>query len=153
VSFDIDDELGHKSLAVHEASHAVVAWDVGLRIVSINLVYGWLSGDLKEGYCSPAEDWTEEKAAEWATVYHAGSIGQEKFLRAEGVSPALASQIATYSGGMDAGDVEALRQKYEFSDSAARDRAECLVDAGWSQIQEVATMLMDQHRLSGTVAR
>lgn len=146
------DVIGPRSLAVHEAAHAVVGARSGLEIEYLKLEYGWWSGDLQRGFVSVSSDYTEEEAMAWAACTAAGALAQERFLLECGCDPGAASRIATFSGSLDADDMIDLAREFGVSDGAAASAAEVLIDAHWELIKEVGVLLETRGRVSGSRA-
>jgi hypothetical protein len=150
---DVDLEVdGPRSLAVHEAAHAVVGARCGLEIDFLKLEYGWWSGDLQSGFVRTRSEWNEERSMDHAACYAAGAVAQEKYLLERGADPGLASRIAEFSGSLDNDDLVDMVKEFGVSVSSARARAEVLIEANWEQIKELGALLEQRGRVSGSKA-
>lgn len=146
------DALAERSLAVHEASHAVLMMRLGIPVDFAKLQYGFFGG-LQGGYVRTRAEVDEDSALDNAAVYAAGALGQEMFLVEQGMDPARASRIATFSGSLDGDDLKDMQSEFGVSLSAARTRAERLVLSNYNSILAVAVALEERGKLSGSAMR
>lgn len=155
--YTVSDDLYLRSLCVHEAAHAVVAWREGISVEFMKIERTFWTGSVSHAYTRVAGwGWySEEEAAPHATVYCAGAIGQEKYLLKQGVSPAVARHNAEWGGSWDQQDLEHLRRDFPdaFSPAAARDKAEVIVEEHLELIFAVGDLLYERGKVSGRVAR
>lgn len=142
-------KLAERSLAVHEAAHAVLMRRLGIEIDFVKLQYGFFGG-LQNGFVRTRDPLNEETARDNAAVYAAGAVAQEMYLVEQGTSAAKAHQLATFSGSLDGDDLKNMQKDFGVSLSEARSRAESLVLANYNHILVVAVELENRGRLSGS---
>ena len=149
---EISEDFYFASVRHHEAGHAVVWWDVGVDVDSIEV---WKSGFFRsdsKGLVTPVE-YDEENLFNHGIGMAAGALAQDRFFVEHGVSRAQAERISEECSGGDDEYIQYFSSRLGISRSTFRDRAEASLEVRWELVRVVAAMLNSSAHLPGSVAR